>query len=212
VTVQSEAAGTVCATAGAAAADAASVDEWFAKRNHTPSFRPFLEQGVILDTIEVACTWSRVVELYGRALAKLREVPGMLLATAHSSHSYRSGTNLYITFVARPADRDRMAETYSECWRATMDAVLAVGGGIAHHHGIGRVRRGRLAEEIGDGGIALLRTIKRALDPDDLLNPGVLLPAEAATAESDRSSEDLADALACPPREDPAPSDAGRDR
>ena len=71
-------------------------------RNQVPGFRGFLEKGLILDTIEVACTWDRVAALYERATASLRQVPGLLVASAHSSHSYRSGTNLYITFVARP--------------------------------------------------------------------------------------------------------------
>jgi alkyldihydroxyacetonephosphate synthase len=57
-----------------------------------------------------------------------------------------------------------------------MRATLDHNGGIAHHHGIGRVRRDYLASEIGDTGIAVLSQIKRALDPDWLLNPGNLLP------------------------------------
>jgi alkyldihydroxyacetonephosphate synthase len=57
-----------------------------------------------------------------------------------------------------------------------MEATLAAGGGIAHHHGIGRVRRPWLAAEIGDTGVALLRALKHALDPDALLNPGNLIP------------------------------------
>ena len=179
VEAESGAVGEICTRSGGGAADPAAVDEWLAKRNDVPGFLPFLEQGVILDTIEVACTWSKVMDLYQRATRDLADVPGMLLATAHSSHSYRTGTNLYITFVARPAERAEMAATYRECWRRTMAAATSVGGGIAHHHGIGRVRRDFLEDEIGAGGLALLRTLKRALDPDDLLNPGVLLPSEA---------------------------------
>ena len=100
------------------------------------------------------------------------------MATGHSSHSYRSGTNLYFTFVARPAERSRMAEIYRECWKRTMDAVLELGAGISHHHGIGRVRRDALPGELGESGIAVLRAVKRALDPRGLLNPGALLPEE----------------------------------
>jgi alkyldihydroxyacetonephosphate synthase len=128
----------------------------------------------------VASTWSKAAEVYERAMASLEEVPGLLLASAHSSHSYRSGTNLYITFVARPEDRAQMATIYRECWRRTIDASVAAGGGIAHHHGIGRVRRDRMVDEIGVTGVALLRGLKRTLDPDDLLNPGVLLPADGS--------------------------------
>jgi alkyldihydroxyacetonephosphate synthase len=168
----------LCRDAGGAASDPAAVDHWLEHRNRVPGFRGFLEKGIVLDTIEVAATWDRVVPLYERVVASLGEVEGIRAATAHSSHSYRSGTNLYFTFVARPERRERMTAVYHECWRRVMEATVACGGGIAHHHGIGRVRRGWLAAEIGHTGVSVLRAIKRALDPGDLLNPGVLLPPE----------------------------------
>jgi alkyldihydroxyacetonephosphate synthase len=175
-----------CAAAGGAEADAAVVDHWLETRNRVPSLRDLLEKGLVVDTIEVAATWQRVAELYERAIASLAEVQGLLIGSAHSSHSYRSGTNLYVTFVARPAGPEQMADTYRECWRRVMQAALATGAGIAHHHGIGRVRRDFLADEIGESGVALLRAVKRALDPDDLLNPGVLLPDSGRAAERAR--------------------------
>ena len=57
-----------------------------------------------------------------------------------------------------------------------MEAALTLGAGFAHHQGSASVRRDYLAASVRSG-VALLRAIKRALDPDDLLNPGVLLPA-----------------------------------
>ncbi len=180
VDVQSEAVAQTCQAAGGTAADASSVDKWLANRNHVPGFRSFLEKGIILDTIEVACLWDQVTPLYERVTSSLREVPGILLASGHSSHSYRSGTNLYFTFVARPDDAGAMADTYRECWKRTIDATLAVGGGISHHHGIGRVRRDALPQEIGQAGIDTLRAIKHALDPENLFNPGALLPPISA--------------------------------
>jgi alkyldihydroxyacetonephosphate synthase len=57
-----------------------------------------------------------------------------------------------------------------------MEATLGAGGSIAHHHGIGRVRRGWLPQEIGASGVEVLHALKRALDPDGLMNPGNLLP------------------------------------
>jgi alkyldihydroxyacetonephosphate synthase len=182
--VAAEAAGVeaICRGSGGVPVGAPVVDTWLKERNHVPGFRGFLEKGIILDTIEVACTWDRAAALYRRARESLAEVPGILLASAHSSHSYRSGTNLYITFVARPEKREDMSATYRECWRRTMAAALELGAGIAHHHGIGRVRRDVLAGEIGETGVALLRSVKRALDPDGLLNPGVLIPDESRAA------------------------------
>ncbi len=176
VEAQAAGVGTICRECGGERVDESVVDTWLENRNHVPTFRDLLEHGLILDTIEVACTWNRVVELYRRTTESLRAVPGILIASAHSSHSYPTGTNLYITFVARPEKPEDRADTYRECWRRTMESALAVGAGIAHHHGIGRIRRDVLSGEIGETGVAVWRAIKRALDPDGLLNPGALLP------------------------------------
>jgi alkyldihydroxyacetonephosphate synthase len=176
VAAESEALARLCREAGGVETDAAAVEQWMGHRNRVPSFRSFLEQGVVVDTIEVAATWSRVGALYEGVTAALSRVPGVLSATAHSSHSYRSGTCLYFSFAAKPADASRLRDTYAACWRAAMEATLAAGGGIAHHHGIGRVRRPWLADEIGATGVTVLRALKHALDPGALLNPGNLIP------------------------------------
>jgi alkyldihydroxyacetonephosphate synthase len=176
VAAQASAATRTCDAASGVEADPGAVDHWLEHRNRVPGFRGFLEKGIVLDTIEVAATWRRVADVYDRVVASLREVEGILAASAHSSHSYRSGTNLYFTFAARPAERARMPEVYAECWQRTLEATLAAGGGIAHHHGIGRVRREALRQELGPAGVAILRALKRTLDPDGLLNPGVLIP------------------------------------
>lgn len=177
VAAEMEAITALCQAAGGEAADSGVVDHWLESRNRVPTFRSFLENGIVVDTIEVAATWNRVGELYSSVMASLGEVPGLLVASAHSSHSYRSGTNLYLTFAVRPEDASELEASYLECWRRAMEGAVACGAGIAHHHGIGRIRRDYLASEIGDEGVALLRSVKRALDPDDLLNPGTLLPA-----------------------------------
>jgi alkyldihydroxyacetonephosphate synthase len=176
VDAQAAAVAAIARETGGVETDPTAVSRWLDKRNHVPGFREFLERGVVVDTIEVACTWDKVAPLYRRVTASLFEVPGVRVASAHSSHSYRSGTNLYFTFAARPEDPSRLEATYLECWRRTMQACVEVGAGIAHHHGIGRVRRDVLEHEIGATGVALLRAIKRALDPEGLFNPGVLLP------------------------------------
>jgi len=176
VAAEIDAVARLCREGGGVATDAAVVDHWLGHRNRVQSFRSFLEQGVVVDTIEVAATWSRVGALYEGVVAALSRVPGVLAATAHSSHSYRSGTCLYFSFAAKPDDPTQLRSTYAACWRAAIEATLAAGGGIAHHHGIGRVRKAWLGDEIGATGVDLLRAVKRALDPDGLLNPGNLLP------------------------------------
>lgn len=176
VPVEAEAVAELCRQCGGAPADPDAVDHWFDTRNEVPGWRSFIEQGMMVDTIEVASTWRRVVPIYEAVTRAVGDVPGVLSSTAHTSHAYRSGANLYFTFAVRPDDRASMAAAYAECWRRTMVATVGNGGGIAHHHGIGRVRRTWMRDEWGEAGVEVLRAVKRALDPEGLLNPGNLLP------------------------------------
>jgi alkyldihydroxyacetonephosphate synthase len=51
--------------------------------------------------------------------------------------------------------------------------VLAAGGSLSHHHGVGLNRSRFLPEALGTG-FDVLRSIKGALDPNGILNPGKL--------------------------------------
>jgi alkyldihydroxyacetonephosphate synthase len=55
-----------------------------------------------------------------------------------------------------------------------MNAVLDTGGGICHHHGIGKLRAPWLPRELGSAH-EVLRRVKAAMDPQGLMNPGTLL-------------------------------------
>jgi FAD/FMN-containing dehydrogenase len=58
--------------------------------------------------------------------------------------------------------------------RAVLETVLAHGGSIGAEHGIGRAKVSWLAADRSPADIAAMRTVKQALDPTGLLNPGVL--------------------------------------
>lgn len=55
------------------------------------------------------------------------------------------------------------------------DAVMARGGSFAAEHGIGRLRRAELAGRVSPVALALMRSLKAALDPQGLMNPGCVL-------------------------------------
>lgn len=166
----------IAEAAGLAPAPAVAVAQWLERRNHVPKWTEFLEKGVILDTVEVSARWDQIGGIYEDAIRRLKQVPGCVNASAHSSHVYRSGINLYFTFAVTPAKREDMRAAYTASWKAIMEATAEGGGGIAHHHGIGRVRRDYLHHDLGAGGLHLLRTLKAALDPKGIMNPGVLCP------------------------------------
>jgi alkyldihydroxyacetonephosphate synthase len=59
--------------------------------------------------------------------------------------------------------------------RQTTEAILAAGGTLSHHHGVGRDHAPWLEEEIGTVGMQALRALKQTFDPGNIMNPGVLL-------------------------------------
>jgi alkyldihydroxyacetonephosphate synthase len=54
-----------------------------------------------------------------------------------------------------------------------MTTSLHAGGSISHHHGIGRIRARWLPEEL-EGWWDVLVAVKRAIDPNGIMNPGAL--------------------------------------
>jgi len=63
--------------------------------------------------------------------------------------------------------------------RLVHDAVHAAGGSISAEHGLGVLRRDESARYKSTVEMQLMRRIKHALDPFDLMNPGKLLAPEA---------------------------------
>ena len=142
-----------------------------------------------LDTCEVAGPWSMLPQLYDAVKAALGTA--MDLVMCHASHAYRDGAALYFTFGAVGAgDEEAARQRYDAAWAAAMQAALALGATTTHHHGVGLLRAPYLATELGEGGMALLRRIKAAVDPSGIANPGKLglAPPDDRTAGQESAS------------------------
>lgn len=135
-----------------------------------------LGAGTVVETIEVAGLYRGLAALY-RALREAL-VPHAEAVGCHLSHPYRSGASLYFTQLIRAPDDERAEEAYLASWRDAARACHSTGGTITHHHGVGVLKMPFMEEELGHGGVAALRAVKRALDPAGVLNPGKLIPAE----------------------------------
>lgn len=158
-------------------------EAWYKGRFSTPYLRdPMLDRGLGVDTLETAVSWSKLLPLHDTVTAAIHdamaenapspEAKGIVMS--HVSHSYRDGASLYFTFVF-PRALGKDIEQWQAIKAAASEAILAHGGTISHHHGIGEDHRPWMTREKGAIGLELLQAAAQRIDPGAVLNPGKLL-------------------------------------
>jgi alkyldihydroxyacetonephosphate synthase len=140
-----------------------------------------VQRAIIADTFETAITWERFEAFHNRVKAAtegaIREAtgrPGQV--TCRFTHVYPDGPAPYFTFHAL-GRHGSLTEQWQTIKTAASNALIAAGGTITHHHAVGRDHRPWYDRERPELFAAVLATAKKALDPQGLLNPGVLIDA-----------------------------------
>jgi alkyldihydroxyacetonephosphate synthase len=136
-------------------------------------------RGVINDTFETAISWERFeafLDAIKRATATaIRAATGRAgEVTCRFTHVYPDGPAPYFTFPAL-GETGRLGAQWLEIKSAALDAVIENGGTVTHHHAVGRDHRPWYDRQRPPLFAAALRAAKKALDPQGLLNPGVLI-------------------------------------
>jgi alkyldihydroxyacetonephosphate synthase len=166
----------------------APAERWLASMHRT-SWRqaPLFAAGAFVETLDVATTWDRAEPLH-RAVRQAAE--GLALVRTHFGHAAKEGCAVEFTLVgfAGPpaaeiaaasrddaeADYERGHRASEAAWTAALTAVADEGASISHHAGVGAARQVFLRRELGEG-MRQLQAVKKAFDPQGILNPGKLL-------------------------------------
>jgi alkyldihydroxyacetonephosphate synthase len=149
------------------------VKHWFESRFNVKESSIYIPKGQIMDTVEVSCMWDKAVELYHSVIGELKKVEGLLLASGHASHFYPNGVCFYFSFSGVVPEGKSPEDFYNAAWDAAMIGTLKAEGSISHHHGIGISRARWMRDEHGPV-LELMKKIKKALDPNEIMNPGKL--------------------------------------
>jgi alkyldihydroxyacetonephosphate synthase len=134
-------------------------------------------------TTEVSVDWSRTSDLFDAVMGRIRsEFPragDLTMLGAHSSHSYQTGTNLYFVYdyTINCSPRDEIEVYHKPLNAIIVTEALRAGGSMVHHHGIGKYRTPWVQQEHGSA-YYLLSTLKRAFDPEGVMNAGTIFPLE----------------------------------
>jgi alkyldihydroxyacetonephosphate synthase len=139
----------------------------------------FVAMGAISETFETAITWERFAALHERVTAAaeqaMREVgaqPGGV--SCRFTHVYPDGPAPYFTVLAR-GRRGEELEQWVAIKRAVSEAIIEGGGTITHHHAVGRDHRPWYDRQRPEPFAAALSGAKKAVDPQGIMNPGVLV-------------------------------------
>ncbi|MBU2549608.1 MAG: FAD-dependent oxidoreductase [Proteobacteria bacterium] len=151
---------------------------WHETRYTSPYLRDvMIDGGLLIETLETACLWESLPDLYARVGKVLRDALDWEGATglvmAHLSHVYPEGGNLYFTFFAPRIEGHEEAQ-WLRAKQAATRTIVENGGALSHHHGVGRDHKPWFDRYWGRDLADLFRSAKTRLDPQGLLNPGVI--------------------------------------
>jgi FAD/FMN-containing dehydrogenase len=133
---------------------------WTLREGHTES----VNAAGVPHKLDVSVPISRIGEFDVAVREAIREVApdARIFIYGHVGDG-----NLHVN-VLGPEPDDEAADD------AVLALAIASGGAVSAEHGIGVAKVGWLERDRGPADVAAMRAIKRALDPEALLNPGVL--------------------------------------
>lgn len=153
--------------------------KWQAGRFRFPYLREALwEKGYVVDTLETATDWDNVVALQEAIESSLRNslTDTPVHVFTHLSHVYSQGCSLYTTYLF-PCAKSYQATL--DQWKVlkhnASSTVVNNRGTISHQHGVGKDHAPYLPTEKGERGMAVLQSLCQHFDPQQHLNPDVLI-------------------------------------
>ena len=154
---------------------------WAHGRFKFPYLRGTLwEKGIMVDTFETATNWNNIdaqmQQMQEAVQTALSDEGEDVMAFTHISHVYKQGASLYTTYFFRAAkDHTSTLSRWQKIKHAASSSLANGTATISHQHGVGRDHAPYLATEKGELGIQVTADMLKSLDPEQRMNPGVLI-------------------------------------
>jgi len=157
------------ATGWEAAGENEMDDIWGARRDALPAFRARSEDEKVAMLGDVVVPISKYPDIVETVAKTAEELDVVTPCVGHAGDG-----NLHYAPLVPEDDPDAMARA-REFNRRVVEAAIDLGGTATGEHGVGEGKRQFMRREHA-GAVDLMRTIKDAIDPKGLMNPGKVLP------------------------------------
>jgi D-lactate dehydrogenase (cytochrome) len=117
-------------------------------------------------TTDACVPISRLAEAIGESVREADESGLSYYIVGHVGDG-----NYHVAYLIDPKDPAQWG-TAERLNRQLVQRALRLEGTCTGEHGVGLHKQGFLVEEAGEGSVEMMRTLKRALDPKNILNPG----------------------------------------
>lgn len=155
-----------------------------------------LRHHIIGESFETSVPWSRAHELCERVKARIvashaeRGLPGTPFVSCRVTQVYPTGVCVYFYLAFYAKGVADPVGLFHDIEREAREEVLATGGSLSHHHGVGKLRQAFIPEVLSPAAMDWRVRAKQALDPDDVFGARNLTPhQEAASASADRTAQ-----------------------
>ncbi|XP_064643514.1 alkyldihydroxyacetonephosphate synthase, peroxisomal-like [Lineus longissimus] len=141
-----------------------------------------LEYYVVAESFETSVAWDRVLDLCRNVKDRIhreckeRGVQFPPYATCRVTQTYDAGACIYFYFAYNYRGLSNPVHVYEEVENCAREEILANGGSLSHHHGVGKIRRKWLQRMVSPVGVGMLRSVKEYIDPDNIFGSRNLLP------------------------------------
>ena len=125
-------------------------------------------------TMDTIAPYDKIEKIYWAMKEAIETKYPFARFIAHFSHWYEWGAMMYDRFIIDgehvPADPVEAMRLHNEIWTLGIRTALANGGVVNDHHGVG-IKLGRMMKEQYGPAMQVFEGIKKALDPNGIMNP-----------------------------------------
>ncbi|KAK9885421.1 hypothetical protein WA026_010917 [Henosepilachna vigintioctopunctata] len=129
-----------------------------------------LEYRIVAESFETSVPWDRAISLCANVKQRIAQECRDLsirhfLISCRVTQTYDAGCVIYFYFAFNHGDVSDPVATHHQIESRARDEIIACGGSISHHHGVGKLRTKWYPQTVSEVGVSLYNATKNELDP-----------------------------------------------